>query len=65
VKCLHDHTSTGCPCVAPDHIDCGPVVARLGLYHGHSVFLCQPHLDFWLDEADADPMMEPAELAWA
>lgn len=29
---------------------------------GHSVLLCQRHLDMWLDNADDDPYMEPAEL---
>lgn len=31
---------------------------------GHSVPLCQRHLDMWLDNADDDPYMEPAELIW-
>ena len=36
--------------------------ALWGFPDGVAVFLCRPHLDMWLDNADDDPSMEPAKL---
>ncbi|MFF2731756.1 hypothetical protein ACFVS9_28095 [Streptomyces sp. NPDC058008] len=36
--------------------------ARITHHHGGTTMLCQQDLDSWLDNADEDPGMEPAEL---
>lgn len=42
-----------------------PIVALWTTRSGHTLRLCQLHLDYWLDVADDDPELEPAELVFA
>lgn len=51
----------GVPCIA--YTD-GPAVARWVCLNGNVVYLCQPCLDAWFDNADEDPSLEPAEWNW-
>lgn len=61
MNCFQKHES---PCPAPDHVDCGPVVALLQLDPGHWVYVCEFDLNSWLDKADAGELPEPSTLRW-
>lgn len=39
-----------------------PPIARITHHHGGTTMLCQEDLHSWLDNADADPGMEPAQI---
>lgn len=41
-----------------------PVVALWTTGFGNTLRLCQLHLDYWLDNADDDPDLEPVALVF-
>lgn len=61
IKCLYSHAE---PCPAPDHVPCGPAVARIRLRLGQWIPLCADDLNEWFDRADADELDEPEAINW-